>query len=267
MYKIITIRCKGGSTEFEEMQMEALRKQEALDKKMEAIDLEFYEMRQANKKQYDEQFRPMEESLLRRAAGPAREATSAEGRASEYAAADAASDASLRRRNERMGIDNASTDARADDDYIKAIALTAVGNQSKMSALETQSNLRQASVGIGVGVNQDIGRSFGRSISGMQQGLGHADAAFQNFSNAQGHMNQAYAARQQGNSALMGAATSVAGMGISNYQNAQYVDALSGKQGADYSSSWLTGKSGSHLPPGGMPTNSYRDAGIGGWQV
>ena len=228
MYKLISIRCKGGSTEFEKRQMAAMDEQEKLQEQLAAIDKEFYDLRRENKAQYDERFRPLEESLLRRAALPAREATSAQARASEYEAADTASDEALERRNERYGINNGSTGARDDDEYIRAIALTAVGNQSKMSALETQSNLQQASMGIGVGVNQDIGMSFGRSIAGMQQGLGHADAAFSNFSNAQQHENNAYASRQAGNSALMGAATSVAGMGISNYQTAQYTNIMAG---------------------------------------
>ena len=238
MYKLISIRCKGGSTEFEKRQMAALDQQEKLQEQLSAVDLEFYEMRRANQAQYEEQFRPLEESMLRRAAGPAREATSAGARASEYAAADVASDEALARRQERYGITNGATGARDDDDYIRAIALTAVGNQSKMSALETQSNLQQASLGIGVGVNQDIGRSFGRSISGMQQGLGHADAAFSNFANAQQHANNAYLAQQQGYGALIGAGTSVAGMGISNYQTAQYQSALTGGGAADWTSAF-----------------------------
>lgn len=248
MFKLITIRHKGGSSKYEKQQLEALEAQKEIDAQLEAIDLEFYEMRQENKRQYDENFRPLEEGLLTRAAQPAREATSAEARASEYDAADAASDAALTRRNERMGINNGSTDARADDDYIRSIALTAVGNQSKMSALETQSNLQSAAMGIGVGVNQDIGRTFGNAVSGMQQGLGHADAAFSNYANAQSHMNNSYASQQQGYSALIQSGVSVAGMGISNYQNAKYSDALSGTQGASYGSSWLTGSSSGGLP-------------------
>jgi hypothetical protein len=200
--------------------MEALKKQEELQEQLTAIDLEFYEMRQANKAQYEQDFRPMEESLLQRARQPAREATSAAARAGEYEAADTASAESLARRRERYGISNQQT-GDVEDDVIKSIALTAVGNISKQSALETNRNLGQAALGIGVGVNQDIGRTFGRSISGMQQGLGHADAAFSNFSNAQQHANNAYAATQAGYGALIGTATSVAGMGISNYQTAQ----------------------------------------------
>jgi hypothetical protein len=231
MYKLISIRCKGGSSEFEERQMAALAEQEKLQEQLSAVDLEFYQMRQDNKAQYDEQFRPMEEGLLRRAAGPATESTSAEGRSSEYAAADVASNEALARRNERFGISNGSAGDRDDDAYIRAIALTAVGNQSKMSALETQGKLGQAALGIGVGVNQDIGRSFGRSISGLQQGLGHADAAFSNFSNAQQHENNAYAATQQGYGALINSGVSVAGMGISNYNNAQTFNASRGGAG------------------------------------
>ena len=228
MFKLISIRCKGGSTKYEDMQMEAMAKQQVLDKQMEGIDLEYYEMRQENKRLYDTTIRPEEESMLRRAAGPAREATSARGRAAEYAAADEASSEALQRRNDRMGISNGSAGPQGDDDYIRAIALTAVGNQSKMSALETQSKLQQASMGIGTGVNQDIGRAFGQAASGMQQGIGHADAAFSNYSNAQGHMNNAYLAKQQGNSAMIGAATSVVGMGISNYNTAATNNILAG---------------------------------------
>lgn len=242
MYKLISIRCKGGSSKYEAAQLASLEKQEALDAQLEGIDLEYYEMKQANKAQYDEQFRPMEEDLLRRAAGPAREATSAEGRASEYAAADTASNEALQRRNERYGINNDSTESRADDDYIRSIALTAVGNTSKMSALETQSNLQQASIGIGTGVNQDIGRTFGNAVSGMQQGIGHADAAFSNYSNAQSHMNNAYASEQQGYSALIKSGTAVAGMGISNYQNAAGNAALAGDGS---SANWMSSFSGS----------------------
>ena len=228
MYKLISIRCKGGSTEFEERQMAALDEQERLQSQLADIDLEFYEMRRENRRLYDEQFRPMEEDLLRRAAGPAREATSAKARASEFDAADRASEEAQARRNERYGISNGSADARGDDDYIRAIALTAVGNASKTSALETQSRLQTSSLGIGTGVNTDIGTTFGRSISGMSQSLGHADAAFSNFANAQGHSNNAYLATQQGYGALIGAGTSVAGMGISNFQTAQYSNTLAG---------------------------------------
>ena len=244
MLKIITIRCKGGSTEFEQRQMAALDKQEKLQEQLSAIDKEFYDLRKANQAQYDQDFRPLEEGLLARAAQPASEATSAQGRAQDYEASDRLSREALARRNERYGISNASEVPDPEDDTIRAIALTAVGNVSKMSALETQNSLQQASLGIGTGVNQDIGRSFGRSISGMQQGLGHADAAFSNFSNAQQHENNAYLAKQQGYGALIQAGTSVAGMGISNYQNAQYSAALSGQGQATWQSSFS-----------GQPTN------------
>jgi hypothetical protein len=230
MYKVIHIRCKsgGGADKSGERQQRAsLAKQKELDAKLEAIDKEYYEMRQENKAQYDERFRPLEEGLMKRVNVGAKEATSAEGRASEYAAADAASEASLERRNERIGINNSSTEAQPDDDYIRAIALTAVGNASKGAALETQSRLQKASLGVGVGINQDIGREFGRATGTMQQGLGHADAAFSNFSNQQTHLNNAYAAKQQGYSALIKTGTSVVGMGIGNFNTANEGSILS----------------------------------------
>jgi hypothetical protein len=237
MIRVITIRCKGGTTEFERAQMESLKKQEELQAQLEAIDLEFYEMRQANKEQYDAQFRPLEESLLRRAAQPAREATSAAARASEYEASDTASREALARRRERFGIEGTQTQD-VDDEVIRSIALTAVGNVSKQSALEANRNLGQAALGIGTGVNQDIGRTFGRAIGGMQQGLGHADAAFANFAQAQQHQNNATLARQQGYGALIQAGTSVAGMGISNYQTAAQTAAYSGTGSASWQSAF-----------------------------
>jgi hypothetical protein len=220
MRRVITIRCKGGPTDFEKQQMAALKKQEELQEQLTAIDLEFYEMRQQNKAQYEQDFRPMEEDLLRRARQPAREATSAAARAGEYEAADTASAEALARRRERFGIAGQQTED-VGDEVIRSIALTAVGNVSKMSALETNRNLGQAALGIGTGINQDIGRTFGRAIGGMQQGLGHADAAFANFAQAQQHQNQATLAKQQGYGALIQTGTAVAGMGISNYQQAQ----------------------------------------------
>ncbi|MHC4121201.1 MAG: hypothetical protein ACYSWO_27265 [Planctomycetota bacterium] len=272
MFKVITIRCKGGSSEYEEAQMAALRRQEELDRQLEAIDLEFYEMRQANKQLYDEQFRPLEESLLRRAAGPARESTSAAARATEYAAAEAASTEALERRQARMGVRNLATEARPEDEYIRAIALTAVGNAGKASALETQSALRSASIGAGVGVNQDILRTYGRAMTGMQRGLGHADAAFTNYAQAQSHTNQAYASRQAGNTALMQAGVGVAGMGISNYQQAQYAQALSGSPTTEVT--WQSAFSGAPTPTplAGIappPTGeSWYNRSLGGdWQV
>jgi hypothetical protein len=245
MLKVITIRCKGGSTEFEKRQMETMAKQEALQEQLSAIDKEFYDLRKQNQSQYDQQFRPMEEDLLKRAQQPAREATSARAREGDYDAADASSREALARRNERFGIGNSSEVADPEDDVIRSIALTAVGNVSKMSALETNKSLGQAALGIGTGVNQDIGQSYGRALTGMNQGLGHADAAFSNFSNAQQHENNAYAAKQQGYGALINTATSVAGMGISNYQNAQTNDALAGYGSSqrDYGGSWLSGSS------------------------
>jgi hypothetical protein len=233
MFRVVTIRCKGGSTKFEKAQMESLRKQEELQEKLTAIDQEFYQLRQDNRAMYDKQFRPLEESMLKRAALPATEATSAAARATEYGAADTASREALARRNERMGISNRSEGATPEDDYIRAIALTAVGNASKASALETQSMLQSNALGIGTEVNRDIATTYGRSIGGLQQGLGHADAAFANYANAQGHMNNAYLAEQAGIGSLIKAGVGVTGMGISNYQTAVRSDIMSGGTGKD----------------------------------
>ena len=244
MRRLISVRYGGGgSSAYEDDQRRALKRQQELQDKLDAIDMEYFKLREGNRTRYDQQIRPMEEGLLRRAAQPAREATSARARAGEYDAAAELSDEALARRNARYGISDDPQAGSADDDFIRAIALTAIGNQSKMSALETQNKLQQASMGIGTGVNADIGMNYGRAVQDMGYGLSHADAAFANYANAQGHLNNAYAAKQQGIGAMINAGFSVANMGVSNYQNAKYADALAGKSGANYGSSWLTGKS------------------------
>jgi hypothetical protein len=226
MWKVITVRHKGGATDGEKAQERALAEQEKIQEQLSAIDKEYYDLRRGNKAQYDETFRPLEEDLLRRAVGPAREATSAQARASEYGAATEATRESTERREGRYGITGAGDTPDAEDDYIRAIALTAVGNAGKESALETGNMLKQAGLGMGSDINQDIGQSFGRSIQGISEGLGHADAAFSNYANQQTHLNNAYLSRQQGTGALINAGVSVAGMGISNYQTAQRTAAL-----------------------------------------
>jgi hypothetical protein len=203
-----------------------MAQQEKIQEQLAGIDKEYYDMRRANQAQYDETFRPLEEDLLKRAIGPAREATSAKARASEYGAASEASAESTARREGRYGIAGAGDTPDAEDDYIRAIALTAVGNAGKESALETGNMLTQAGLGMGTSINQDIGQSFGRSIQGISEGLGHADAAFSNYANQQQHANNAFLSRQAGYGALIQAGTSVAGMGISNYQTAQRTAAL-----------------------------------------
>jgi hypothetical protein len=227
MWKVITVRYKGGSTKNEKRQEETLLQQELLQAQLSDIDQEFYNLRRDNRTQYDETFRPLEESLLSRARQPAREATSATARATEYDASVEASRGSTSRREGRYGISGGPTDD-IEDDYIRSIALTAVGNVGKESAIETRNMLTQGAIGIGTSVNQDIGTSFNRSLQGISEGLGHADAAFANYSNAQQHDNNAYLAGQQGIGALINAGTSVAGMGISNYQSAQRTAALAG---------------------------------------
>jgi hypothetical protein len=244
MWKVITVRCKGGATEGEKAQERALAVQEATDAQLSAIDKEYYDLRRENKAQYDETFRPLEEGLLQRAALPATEATSAEARASEYAASTEATRESTARREARYGITGGGDAPDAEDDYIRAIALTAVGNAGKESALETGNLLTQAGLGMGTAINQDIGQSFGRSLQGISEGLGHADAAFANFANQQQHANNAYLAGQQGTGALIQAGTAVAGMGISNYQTAQRTAAL---QGGSTALTWKAALSGSPL--------------------
>lgn len=238
---LVSTRFKGGSTQFEKRQMASLDKQEAIDKELEGIDLEYANMRSENQRMYEENYRPMEEDLLMRARGPAREAMSAEARAGDYAASDTMNREAMDRRNARFGISNDSNKPDDDDDIIQAIALSAVGNQSKASALDTHKRLQSASIGIGAGVNQDITRSFGRAIGGMQQGMSHAGAAFSNFSNAQQHSNNAYMAKQQGYGALVQGGSAVVGMGISNYQSAQYSSALSGEGNANWASAFGAG--------------------------
>jgi hypothetical protein len=223
--RLVSVRYKGGSSKYEQAQWAAMEEQQRIDAERAAIDQEYYDMRRANRALYDEQFRPIEEDLLVRAGLPARESTSAAARASTYDASLASSREASERRGARYGIESA---ARPDtgDDVIRAIALTAVGNTSKQSALETQGMIQQAGIGIGTDVNRDIATTFGRSLEGMNAGLGHADAAFANYSGAQQHLNNAYLAEQQGYGALIGSAASVAGMGLQNYYTAQRTAAL-----------------------------------------
>ena len=227
MWKVITVRHKGGASDNEKRQEETAERQEILQAQLSSIDQEFYDLRRENRAQYDETFRPLEESLLKRAALPASETTSASARATDFDASAESNRESVTRRNERYGISGAPT-IDADDDYLRAIALTAVGNTGKKTALETGNLLTQSALGLGSAVNQDIGTTFSRSLQGISEGLGHADAAFSNFSNAQQNDNNAYLAGQQGIGSLINAGTSVAGMGISNYQSAQRTAALGG---------------------------------------
>jgi hypothetical protein len=227
MWKVITVRHKGGSSEYEDAQFESLERQEELQAQLSAVDKEFYDLRRENRAEYEETFRPLEEGLLGRASLPATEAVSASARATDYGASKEASRGATSRREGRYGISGSPTDD-VEDDFIRSIALTAVGNAGKDSAIETGNMLRQGALGIGTSINQDIGTSFNRSLQGISEGLGHADAAFSNFSNAQQHENNAYLAKQQGIGALIGAGTAVAGMGISNYTGAQRTAALAG---------------------------------------
>lgn len=227
MWKVITIRCKGGASAGEQAQMDALARQEEIDAQLSEIDKEYYDLRRANKAQYDKDFRPLEEDLLKRAALPATEAVSAGVRESEYSEIQTSSREATARREGRYGIAGSGDTPDADDDYIRAIALTAVGNAGKESAIETGNMLTRAGLGMGAEINRDIGTAFGRSLTGISEGLGHADAAFSNFSNQQQHLNNAYASEQAGYGALINTGVSIAGMGISNYQGAQRTAALS----------------------------------------
>lgn len=221
-FRIVSVRCKGGSSKAEKAQLEQMYKQEQLQKELEAIDLEFYELRQNNKAMYDEDFRPLEEGLLERAALDATESTSAEGRTAHYDATDDGEEAALARRNERYGITNvAGTEDDVDDEMIRAIALTAAGNISRTVSLESQSKMAAASVGIGAEVNTDIGRGYHNALTGMDRGIAHTQAAFANYGMAQQHENNASIAKMNGYNALLQGASGVAQLGVSNFQTAK----------------------------------------------
>ena len=268
MWKVITVRCKGGSDSNEKRQEETIAKQELIQAQLSAVDKEYYDLRRANKAQYDETFRPLEQGLLERAALPATEATSATARSAEYATSQEQTREATARREARYGISGSDTTPDAEYDYIRSIALTAVGNAGKESALETANMFTQAGLGMGAAVNQDIGMSFGRSLQGISEGLGHADAAFSNYAQAQQHDNNAYLAQQAGIGALINTGTSVAGMGISNYQNAQYSQALSGDPRTAVTwQSAFSGRPTDMGTPASIPSPNYNQIGISGYQA
>lgn len=224
MARFISIRYKGGSDKYQQQQFASMKKQEALQAELDRIDLEFYNLRQSNQAMYESQFRPFEEMLLNRSTAPLRETTSAAARAATYDAQAQASDEALARRNARYGVEGQGNDLQ--DSVVRAIALSAVGNQAGASSVALRDQYSNAALGVGAGINTDIATGYQRAFGGLQEGASHLDAAFANYSQAQGNMNDAFSLKAQGISGLGASVFGAAKMGIGNYNTAKTNDIL-----------------------------------------